>query len=197
MSASRRDGMRPNLGAEPDARRERARATRARPRRRRRRSPARRADGTALASPPTARAWTGLNRGPATRPLLDDHRPLGADTDRDELDVSDSQVRAVLDAGRRCPKVAPFAPAAPVVSTTPTSMCSTAGPDANARGCACHAAGETSERAPRARRRRAEALPSRANPRPVPTSPRPPVGMSAAPRWTPCRSFYHLRKPRP
>jgi hypothetical protein len=38
--------------------------------------------------------------------------PLGANTDRDELDVGDSHVRAMLDAGRRCPKVAPFAPAA-------------------------------------------------------------------------------------
>jgi hypothetical protein len=49
---------------------------------------------------------------PASRPQLDDHRPLGADTHRDELDLSDSQVRAVLDAGRRCPRVAPLTAAA-------------------------------------------------------------------------------------
>jgi hypothetical protein len=47
------------------------------------------------------------------RALFDDHRPLGADTDRDGLDVSNRQVRPVLDAGRRCPKVTPFASAAP------------------------------------------------------------------------------------
>ena len=45
-------------------------------------------------------AVAGLDR-PATRPLLDDHRPLGADTDRDELDVSDSSTESTCASAAR------------------------------------------------------------------------------------------------